>query len=35
MGDQVAKDMIAMRISPDLRIAVAGSSGYSATRHPP
>ena len=35
MGDQVAKDMIAVRISPDLRIAVVGSPGYFATRPRP
>lgn len=28
LGDQVAKDMIAVRISPDLRIAVVGSPEY-------
>ncbi len=35
MGNQVAKDMIAVRISPDLRIAVVGSPGYFATRPKP
>lgn len=35
IGDQVAKDMIAVRISPDLRIAVVGSPGYFATRPKP
>ena len=30
VGDQVAKDMIAVRISPDLRMAVVGSPGYFA-----
>ena len=35
VGDQVAKDMIAVRISPDLRIAVVGSPGYFATRPRP
>jgi DNA-binding transcriptional LysR family regulator len=31
-GDQVAKDMIAMRISPDVRMVVVGSSSYLAGR---
>ncbi|KAF2395093.1 LysR family transcriptional regulator [Pseudomonas frederiksbergensis] len=35
LGDQVAKDMIAVRISPDLRIAVVGSPAYFATRPKP
>ena len=35
MGDQVAKDMIAVRISPDLRIAVVASPRYFATRAKP
>ncbi|SDZ70836.1 transcriptional regulator, LysR family [Variovorax sp. YR266] len=35
LGDQVAKDMIAVRISPDLRIAVVASPGYFATRPRP
>lgn len=35
MGDQVAKDMIAVRISPDLRIAVVGSPAYLANRSLP
>ncbi|MFD4840081.1 LysR family transcriptional regulator [Achromobacter sp. NPDC058515] len=35
VGDQVAKDMIAVRISPDLRIAVVGSPGYFAARKKP
>ncbi|MGH8811205.1 MAG: LysR family transcriptional regulator, partial [Advenella sp.] len=35
MGDQVAKDMIAVRISPDLRMAVVGTHGYFATRAQP
>lgn len=30
LGDQVAKDMIAVRIGPDLRIAVVGSPSYFA-----
>jgi DNA-binding transcriptional LysR family regulator len=33
LGDQVAKDMIAVRIGPDLRMAVVGSPDYFA-RHP-
>ncbi|HVI89394.1 MAG TPA: LysR family transcriptional regulator [Dongiaceae bacterium] len=33
VGDQVAKDMIAVRISPDLRMAVVGAPEYFA-RHP-
>ncbi|MFC6338103.1 LysR family transcriptional regulator [Pseudomonas sp. CCM 7891] len=35
MGNQVAKDMIAVRISPDMRIAVVGSPSYFATRTKP
>jgi len=35
IGDQVAKDMIAVRISPDIRMAVAGSPAYFATREKP
>lgn len=35
LGDQVAKDMIAVRISPDLRIAVVGSPTYFAKRTRP
>jgi DNA-binding transcriptional LysR family regulator len=35
LGDQVAKDMIAVRISPDLRIAVVGSPPYFAQRPAP
>jgi DNA-binding transcriptional LysR family regulator len=35
LGDQVAKDMIAVRISPDLRIAVVGSPAYFAKRKKP
>lgn len=34
-GDQVAKDMIAVRIGPDVRMAVVGSPGYFAKRVPP
>lgn len=33
LGEQVAKDMIAVRIGPDLRMAVVGSPDYFA-RHP-
>ncbi|WP_159992661.1 LysR family transcriptional regulator [Roseomonas sp. 18066] len=33
MGEQVAKDMIAVRIGPDLRMAVVGSPAYFA-QHP-
>jgi DNA-binding transcriptional LysR family regulator len=33
LGDAVAKDMIAMRIGPDLRMAVVGSPAYFA-RYP-
>lgn len=35
VGDQVAKDMIAVRISPDLRMAVVGSPEYFASRSQP
>lgn len=35
LGDQVAKDMIAVRIGPDLRMAVAGSPAYFARRPAP
>lgn len=35
LGDQVAKDMIAVRIGPDLRIAVVGTPGYFASRPAP
>jgi DNA-binding transcriptional LysR family regulator len=34
-GEQVAKDMIAVRIGPDLRMAVVGSPAYFAKRAPP
>lgn len=34
-GDQVAKDMIAVRIGPDYRMAVVGSPAYFAQRRPP
>jgi DNA-binding transcriptional LysR family regulator len=33
LGEQVAKDMVAVRIGPDLRMAVVGSPSYFA-RHP-
>ena len=33
LGEQVAKDMIAVRIGPDMRMAVVGSPSYFA-RHP-
>lgn len=35
LGDQVAKDMIAVRIAPDLRMAVVGSPTYLSKRTPP
>ena len=35
LGDQVAKDMVAVRISPDLRMAVVASASYFASRPPP
>jgi DNA-binding transcriptional LysR family regulator len=35
VGDQVAKDMIAMRISPDFKMVVAGSPAYFAGRKKP
>ena len=35
LGDQVAKDMIAVRISPDFRMVVVGSPGYFAARGTP
>lgn len=35
VGDQVAKDMIAMRISPDFKMAVVGSPSYFANRLKP
>jgi DNA-binding transcriptional LysR family regulator len=34
-GEQVAKDMIAVRIGPDARMAVVGSPAYFARRMPP
>jgi DNA-binding transcriptional LysR family regulator len=35
LGDQVAKDMIAVRIAPDFRMAVVGTPDYLAKRPPP
>ncbi|MFT4252652.1 MAG: LysR family transcriptional regulator, partial [Caulobacter sp.] len=35
LGEQVAKDMIALRIGPDMRMAVVGSPAYFATRPRP
>jgi len=35
VGDQVAKDMIAMRISPDFNMTVVGSPSYFAAREAP
>jgi DNA-binding transcriptional LysR family regulator len=35
LGEQVAKDMIAVRIGPELRMAVVGSPAYFATRKAP
>lgn len=35
VGDQVERDMIAVRIGPDLRMAVVGAPGYFATRPRP
>ena len=34
-GEQIAKDMIAVRIGPDLRMAVVGAPSYFAKRSPP
>jgi DNA-binding transcriptional LysR family regulator len=34
-GEQVAKDMIAVRIGPDLRMAVVGAPSYFFKRSPP
>jgi DNA-binding transcriptional LysR family regulator len=34
-GEQVAKDMIAVRIGPDMRMAVVGAPAYFAKRSPP
>src|SRR5229473_4686506 len=35
LGEQVAKDMIAVRIGPDQRMAVVGAPSYFAKRSPP
>lgn len=35
LGDQVAKDMIAVRIGPDMRMAVVGTPSYFAARSVP
>jgi DNA-binding transcriptional LysR family regulator len=35
LGERLAKDMIAVRIGPDLRMVVVGSPGYFATRAKP
>jgi DNA-binding transcriptional LysR family regulator len=35
LGDQVAKDMIAVRIGPDLRMAIVGAPAYLAQRGTP
>jgi len=35
LGEQVAKDMIALRIGPDMRMAVVGSPAYFAKRPKP
>jgi DNA-binding transcriptional LysR family regulator len=35
LGEQVAKDMIAVRIGPDMRMAVVGSPGYFKKNPPP
>jgi DNA-binding transcriptional LysR family regulator len=35
LGEQVAKDMIALRIGPDVRMAVVGSPDYLSTRSVP
>lgn len=35
LGEQVAKDMVAVRISPDLRMAVVGSAAYLANKQIP
>jgi DNA-binding transcriptional LysR family regulator len=35
LGEQVAKDMIAVRIGPDMRMAVVGASSYFARRKQP
>ena len=35
LGEQVAKDMIAVRIGPDIRMTVVGSPSYFERRRPP
>ena len=35
LGEQVAKDMVAVRIGPELRMAVVGAPSYFAERPPP
>ena len=35
LGEQVARDMIAVRVGPDVRFAVVGAKCYFATRSPP
>jgi DNA-binding transcriptional LysR family regulator len=35
LGEQVAKDMVAVRIGPDMRMAVVGAPSYFATRAAP
>ena len=35
LGEQVARDMIAVRVGPDVRFAVVGAKSYFATRSPP
>ena len=35
LGEDVAKDMIAVRLAPDMRLAVVASPGYFARRTPP
>jgi DNA-binding transcriptional LysR family regulator len=35
LGEQIARDMIAVKIGPDLRMAAVGSPGYFAKRPPP
>jgi DNA-binding transcriptional LysR family regulator len=35
LGEQVAKDMVAVRIGPDMRMAVVGAPSYFAKRSPP
>ncbi|MDB6062045.1 MAG: LysR family transcriptional regulator [Verrucomicrobiaceae bacterium] len=35
LGDQLAKDMIAVRIAPDMQVAVVGSPSYFSKRSPP